>query len=309
MTGGEFEERLRATFTEDGVPFKRAHVLFDTEKEYGMSVLKLRGYLALSDAFKCMFLESIELVNTHIPQQIKANLSEHYPQFVPRLVSAFHYACGAERAALRGYPLPAYTTLRNVFDSTVLISAAMQGLTNFYLVEGLDENGKFVGGEQDFDPAKSKRARMDNEWKVRKLMTGKDSGLRPTTIEHLKKLDELYDWEVHGARLSLANTMDYMKGNGPLSVLPTYRDMSFALFMNRYCEVCWTIHRLLPLIQPPNTSMPDTWVQKWMTLDDSFELTVRALSTDCGKGVGDSYADFVCTKFPFNAGSTFPIAP
>jgi hypothetical protein len=309
MTGAEFEKRLHATFTEGGVPFKRAHLLFDREKEYGLETLKFGGYLALSDAFKCMFLESVELANTHIPPQIKVNLSEHYPQFVPRIVSAFHYVCGAERAALNGYPLPAYTTLRNVFDTTTLMSAAMQGLTNFYLIEGLDEKGQLIGGGPDFDPIKAKRARIDDEWKVRKKMTGKDSGLQPSTIDHLRKLDEMYDSEVHGARLSLADAMGYMKGKAPLNVLPKFKDISFAIFMNRYCEVCWTIHRLLPLIQPPDTSMPDAWVEKWEVLDDSFELTIRSLSKDLGKGVGDAYADFVQAKFPFSATSTFPTAP
>lgn len=309
MTGAEFQARLEQTFAEDGVPFKRAHFMFETEAQYGLEAAELRGYLSLSDGFKCMFLESVELVNTHIPPQVKVKLSEHYSQFVPRMVVAFHYVCGAERAALNGYPLPAYTTLRSVFDATVLMSAAMQGLTNFYLIEGLDEKGQLIGGGNDFDPNKAKRARMDDEWKVRKQMTGKDSGLAPATIAHLEKLDELFDSEVHGARLSLADSVDYMKGKAPLSVLPKYRDMSFAMFMNRYCEVIWTIHRLLPLIQPPGTTMPTAWIEKWKVLDDSFELTIRALSKDLGKSVGDAYADFIGAKFPFNAGTTFPIAP
>jgi hypothetical protein len=50
--------------------------------------------------------------------------------------------------------------------------------------------------------------------------------------------------------------------------------------------LCASIHRLVPLIQPPETSTPDAWVEKWKVLDDSFELTIRALSKIWAKALG-----------------------
>jgi len=51
MTPAEFQARLDAISEHKGVPYGRAHLLFDMEKEHGRKALQYKGYLALSDAF------------------------------------------------------------------------------------------------------------------------------------------------------------------------------------------------------------------------------------------------------------------
>jgi|ERR1039458_1300696 hypothetical protein len=118
----EFVKRLDAISEYKGVPYGRVHLLFDEEEKHGQATLQYKGYLALSDAFKCFFLETVELVNTECRPKVKTALSEFYPLFVPRLAHAFQSLCGAERVSLRGYPYHGYTLLRNVFDNLVLTS-------------------------------------------------------------------------------------------------------------------------------------------------------------------------------------------
>jgi hypothetical protein len=55
-------------------------------------------------------------------------------------------------------------------------------------------------------------------------MTGDRSGLPHQTLADLARLDELFDYETHGSRLSLAVAMGWMRGERPLIVLPKFEE-------------------------------------------------------------------------------------
>ncbi len=300
MTPEEFQSKLGNAFIFEGVMFGRIELIKKSEAAYGTEVAQFNGHFALSDSFKSIFLETIELLNTHCRPQLQTKLSEYFPQFLPRLANAFHTICGAECNAIRGYPRPAFTTLRNVFDDAVMVSAALQKITDFYRIEGINP-------EEEFDAGKFMKSRKDEEFRVRKLMTGRDSGLSADILASLSKLNDLFDYEVHGGRLSLTDAIGFMKGTESLQILPKFSSKTFAIFMNRFTEVSWAIHRLLPAVQPPGILMPKDWADRWALVDQSFEFAIRALSDDCGEKVGDNYADFMKIKFPFNSCSVFPL--
>lgn len=300
MTGAEFQERLDVAFHYEGVKYGRLALVEKSEVEYKIASSQFGGHVALSHAFKSVFLESIELLNTYCRPRVKTPLSEHYPQFLPRMSNSFHTLCGAECAAVNGYSSPAFTTLRNVFDDVVLVSAALQKVTDFYRIEGINPTEKF-------DPNTFTRNRKNEERRVRPLMTGSGSGLDSAVITELDKLNQLFDFEVHGGRLSLANSIKFMKGAESLQVLPQFNPKTFALFMNRFTEVSWAVHRLVPAVQPPEAPMPKEWADRWALVDNSFEIAVRSLSDELGMKVGDAYAEFINAKFPFDASSVFPL--
>jgi hypothetical protein len=133
----DFQARLDAISNLEGVPYKRAYLLFEEEGKHKEAVLQYKGYLALSDAFKCFFLETVELINTYTRQKIDTPLSEFYPIFLPRLVHSFKSLCGAERMATCGYPHNAYSLIRTIFDDTLMTSASLQKFTDFYSIEGV----------------------------------------------------------------------------------------------------------------------------------------------------------------------------
>jgi hypothetical protein len=300
MSPEEFVKRLQNISVSDGIPYARTRLITEEEQKYNSIVLQYKGHFALSDAFKCFFVETVELIGSHCRQRVTKPLPEFYGFFVPRMVHAFHSLCGTERVAIIGYPLLAYTVLRNVFDNLILASASLQKVTDFYSVEGVES-------DKPFDVATVKKLRKKTEYEVRLKMTGHQSGLKQETRDALEKWDMSFDWEVHGARLSLGRAEEWLKSAGPLPILPRFVEMEFAMFMNRYCEIGWMLHRLIPNLQPPSVPLPDAWKEKWRLLDDSFELMVKALTEDCGKPIGAAIVELVNKKFPFNEHSEFPI--
>jgi len=296
-----FEKQLEDISEHEGVAYGRAHLLFNEEEKHGIECLQYKGYLSLSDAFKCHFLLTVELLNIDIRPKITTPLSELYALFIPRLVHSFKSLCGCERLALRGYPYHSYALLRNTLDNNILTSAVFQGITDFYSIEGIE-----VGKQPD---AKSiMRLRKDTEYEVRRNMTGTKSGLSTTTIDELKKWDAMFDYEVHGARLSLADSTPWIKGSEPLPVLPEFSENSFAIFMNRYCEIAWMTHRLIPMIQPSGTLLDDEWHKKWIIIDQSFETMVNSLTKQLKKNIGAAVVELVQVKFPYNEKSSFSLS-
>jgi hypothetical protein len=67
------------------------------------------------------------------------------------------------------------------------------------------------------------------------------------------------------------------------------------------------VHRLLPAIQPPEAPLVGEWPEKWAILDDSFEVLLTSITEECAKKFGVAVVEFVKSKFPFNAGSVFPL--
>src|SRR3989338_8288829 len=139
----ELLKRLHDISVHEGVPYGRAYLLFDSENEHAEAIQQFKGYLALSDAFKCFFLETVELFNTECLPKVKNPLHEFYFRFVPRLSNGFKSLCGSERVAIRGYPYQAYTLLRNIFYNLVLASAALQEFADYNRLDGREPGKPF----------------------------------------------------------------------------------------------------------------------------------------------------------------------
>lgn len=300
MNPGEMQTRLEGISYDGGVRYGRVHGLFAAEQTFKEEIAsRYHGYLALSDAFKSFFLETTEALNAAVRPRITMPLSEFHAMFVPRLVHAWQSLCGLERLALHGYPLQAYAGLRNIYDNLQTASAALQGMVNFYATEGL------VPG-QPVDPGQVRKLRKKTEQEVNRFMAGSKSGLSQVTINQLALWDRMFDFETHGARLSFATAQAFLKGQGPLPVTPQFIERSFAIFMNRYCEIAWMTHRLIPLLQPPSVPFDGQWKDKWRLIDECFSMSSNALTKDLGKPIGAAIVEYVTKKFPFSADSTFP---
>ena len=293
--------RLEAVSLYQGEPYGRCHLLFEEEGAYGVAVAnQMSGYLALSDAFKCFYLETVERLNTESRPKVTKPLSEFYPMFFARLNNNFESLVAAERVALHGYPHQAFTMHRNNFDNAVLTAAAMQGFTDFYSIEG-------VAPGQEFNEKSMKLLRKKTEFYVQDIMLKSKSGLAQTSIEALEKINATFDLEVHGSRLSLAKAADWLQGRAPLRIMPTFEPKAFALHINRYLEVAWMVCRMIPLIQPPEAPLPADWREKWDVMNDSFREICDAMTNECGKPFGAAFVEFVNTKLPFDANCVFPL--
>jgi hypothetical protein len=294
MTPEEFVKQVSATALLEGVPFARVRLIESAQAKHAMEITKLKGYIAISEASKCFTLETVELINTTCRPHVMTPLPETYPLFLQRLVHDFQSLCGSQLIASHGYPMHGYTLLRNTFDNLVMTSAAIQGLTSFLEIEGI------ISG-QALDAKQIRNTRKSTEFAVRSKMTGKESGLSQSTFNALKDWDELFDFETHGARLTMALSQGWLKGTEPLQVLPNYNETAASLFVNRYCEIAWMLHRLLPLLQPAGTSLPDKWAKNWRVLDESFKVLALSITQQFGKVIGTAIVEFVAKNFPLIA--------
>lgn len=297
----KYRSRLQSISVLDNVLWKRSTLLSDAEEGYEETVARtFGGFLDLTNASNCFFLETVERINTECRPHVRTPLSEFYPLFVTRLVQNFRSLCGTQRLALSGYPLPAFTILRNTFDDAVLTSACLQSVSDFYSIEGITPGVKV-------DRKEVKKLKLKTDFEVRDKFIGRKSGLSASTIDELAKWDSLFDFEVHGARLSLTSTTGWLRGTQPLNILPVFNKQEFTMYMNRACEIGWMVHRLIPVIQPPSVPLADDWKNKWNVIDESYRQSVEALSAEHGKPIGNAISEFVSAKFPFNCNTEFPL--
>ena len=91
-----------------------------------------------------------------------------------------------------------------------------------------------------------------------------------------------------------------MRGSGPLHLLPRYEESAWVLYMCRFTEIAWMLHRLLPTLQPIDHPFGDAWAHKWRVLDQSFAECVSGLSEQLGKPIGNAHVELVEMKFPFS---------
>ena len=172
-----FMSTLQSLVIEDNLA-----TITEAEEWFQEQALKMYGFVALSRAFQSFFVETIHVGRTATP----AAPTRTFMWLAPRMNICFQIICAAERSAMRGYPVPAFAQLRNVFDTAVVSSAVAQGVATCDEAEGI-EPGKA------FDPAEVLRARKQTERLIFAQMLGLKSGLSQVTREQLGKLDKLFE--------------------------------------------------------------------------------------------------------------------
>lgn len=291
--------RLGEMFVKDDIPYARMFSLIDIEDAHGTHVAgRFLGFYSLGDGFKCFFFDTIDRLNELAPRAPRA-LPSDYPLFVARLVLAMRLLRSTEVAAMRGYPLQGYASLRNAMESLVLISGALQGVSDFHGIEGVKE-----GEERDFDLIYTER--MKTEKMIFDWAWGDTSRLSEQVKREIISWRRSFNFETHGSRFSLAATKGWLEGREPLSVVPRFDGKDFSIYMNSYVQVAWMAHRLLPFLQPPELPLSEEWRGRWGEIDGYFRHFVESTSVDLGRKIGEAFSEFVTSKFPFQATNTFP---
>lgn len=296
-----FKRDLEWVLCEDGVPFARLGRYWEAESRFVHDFsIKQGGSLRLTRAAQSLFLESVVHCNLASPSIPKETELTFYTRFVPKVLSCFHQLFSAELMATHGYPLQAFSQLRNIFDHLLLIAAVMHGLTDFFKLEGYKINRPY---EMDV----AKKLRLLEERKVREQLVGKKSGLSQQTLDDLKLWNDLFDREVHGSNFSLGGAMNWVQGNGSLAVHPSYTELPSTMYANRVVEIAWMAHRLLPLLQHSAMSFPEEWAEKWRLVDHWFAEFVRCLTAQQKIKFGAAIAELVQNKLPFSEHSRYPL--
>jgi len=298
---GAFTRDVESVADFEGTPFGRLELYWEAESRH---VEEMRywqaGPIMVARASLCLYLETVEHLNRGadaVPPDTKLTF---YSRFVPKLLTCFHQLCGADLLATHGYPLQAYAQLRNTFEHLLLISAAMQGLSDFFQLEGYDIS-------EPYDVQKARKKRLKCQREVREAMAGSKSGLSPKSIEDLRLWIDLFNLEVHGSKLSFTAAIGWIQGNEPLTVYPKYQQLPATMYGNRVCEVAWMAHRLLPLLQHSAMRFSDEWDDKWRALDRRFRDIVRHSADQQELKVGLAVIELLETKFPFSESTLYPL--
>lgn len=299
MPPSELVQRLEGLYPGSKHAFDELAELASAERKFSEAVSQYRGYATLANASKCFFLDTVGELNTSIRPHLVAPLSPNHALLVELTVNAFKALRSAEISALNGYPMQGYAAIRNVYDNCINASAVVQGLTDFEKLAG-------VSPGMITDAKTAKNARVREEQRVRRLMDGRDCGLDINVVALLKKLDDLFDAETHGSRLSQTFSIGWLQGQEPLEVIPVFSENKVSLYMNRYLETAWLLHRLMPSLQPAGVGFSSEWLRKWQLLDESFMVAVMSLTKQLGKPIGEAFCIFVASKFPFNGATHFP---
>lgn len=296
-----WENRLVATFGHGGIVGATLSPLVESEAAYGAWVAdSFRGFMTLSEAFLVFHFETPELINRYLAAPMtesKTGVTTAHAMSIVRHAVDFRTLRAARQLLFQGAPYQGLMLMRPVFDAALVRSAIVQGLTTIEAVEGL------VGQQpgQTLDRKAVRGAKIKEEKRIDSIMLRSDSGLTETTQRELQEWEGLLHAEIHGGSLSSAAALGWLRGVAPLVFPPSPNEHDAAMIMNRWVEVAWLVHRLVPTLQHSQFRFPQDWRERWTVLDQSFEPMVQSLSTQLGKGIGNAMVEFVNAKFPFNA--------
>lgn len=280
--------------------FINAHHLntvVEAESEFFSKASAFKGYRAICDSFRCLFMDNVVALNVETRVD-DPPVSETYRWILLQIADNFHWLCAAEQQAFAGYPFPALSQLRNIFDSAVITAAVAQGIATPAEAEGTS---------QDRHPPSVRKRRRKMEKQIENAMLGASSGLTAEAQTQLENINNLFDLETHGHRLTATRAVDWLAGKAPLRFLPHFTEFQFAAFLCRHIETMWMVHRLLPLTRLPSLHSRDQFKAHWEALDSQFHRSSRGLAEQVGKPVGLAIVEFVTQKFPFAADSKLSI--
>lgn len=134
----------------------------------------------------------------------------------------------------------------------------------------------------------------------RMLRKATDLGAHKTP---LLKWERLFNREVHGQQLSLAQFLTESQKNGTsIPIAPEYDENMIAAYVNRSVELGWMITRLIPLVQPKPNYFDKHWQKKWDILDDSYSVyndSHKGLGSPGFKELAEAIEYFVNLRFKF----------
>jgi hypothetical protein len=292
----KLHEQLRAIINVGHV-----QAIVNAEQQFAAEATnQFHGLIAASDAFRSFVGDTLALLNGPWLGHASSVPFLH-TWLLLRLSQNFQWLRAAEQQALGGYHWPAFSEVRNIFDSAIMSAAVIQGFASMD-----DADGTTPG--KPIDPAEIRRKRVATERFINDKMTGANSGLSPETLDLLKIIDRMFDWETHGQRHSATQQVDWLQKRGPLRFIPRFDKASFSAFLNRYIETMWMVHRLVPFVRPHTASTPADWTDKWNVINGFLQTCIGSLVSRSDRPIGRGIVELVTTKFPFGANSTLPVA-
>jgi len=296
---------LADAFTTDGIIGKKLYQVNQKEKAYGEYVEHTwRGHSIISHAFQEFYIETLQTAATVWQETNQEPTPPTYAETFMWHLANFRSLRAVDILFHNGYPMDGFARLRHLKESAVFLAAILGGITSWTEIKGFEG----VPSRKRFTPEDVRRIqakRMKEERRVLNAIVRKESGLSEKQKDELRIWADFFHQEVHGAQLTqFLEHGPAMRGEDTTSVAPKPREDSCAMFMNRFSEVAWMLHRTLPILQLSNRTFDETWNQKWFLLDQNFKKNEECLQ-DMGKKIAGVFLEFIEIKFPFGPHFTF----
>ncbi len=302
----KWQGRLESTFGQRGDAGPLGKDVWPKEQEYGHYVIaNAYGYVVLANSFQSFFYETITTCLTQYRHPNATKEAPYQPTVLLEHLTLFRSIRATENLLYCGYPLDAYSLLRDVRDRAIFLAAIISGITSYQALNAthlLPPDGV----EPDDDLADAMRkVREQEERRVMALMMGEASGLPEATQRLLRRWRRVFNLEVHGSRLTTAGEFtDWLRKKEPLSIGPVPREGPVTVYINTAPPVFWMVHRTLPFLQLKRGAFGTAWSQKWRILDDAFRTYQLGFEAS-GKPSGPAVRELVETKFPFSVDTIY----
>ena len=305
MSVAEWQQRMTDTFHEGGVIGPRLVPVFEAERAYSSIVdLKSAGHMQLRENFQSFLYETLRLGESFRSAR-GASAPQRHGAMLLEFASLFRVFRAADVLFHSGYPLDGVALLRDARDRAMFLAAVGRSETTLVELEGFEPKDSNRQSLHSDERTASRRRRANTERTIIRRTIGGESGFPEEVIDELKGWTQLFHMEVHGSRLTRASEFrEYYIGKAQLPLEPAWRELPMAMFLNRFTEAAWLVHRCLPQMQLVTKGFGETWASRWRVLDDSMREDV-ASTWRTGKPIFGAITFLVEAKFDFSPSDFF----
>lgn len=291
--------RLEDTFISDELGFQMVSSVFQSEKSHATRcVSELRGHKVMIESLQSFLLQTFSIMNTRSDFDCPSKrnfglLTFEFSQF-------FRLLRSCDILYLHGYPLTAYVNQRTIRDKCFSIAAIANSFTTTEALLGFNNPRPTHISSEEIAKMRKRSVAEESLMFNRMLRKATDLGAHKTP---LLKWERLFNREVHGQQLSLAQFLTESQKNGTsIPIAPEYDENMIAAYVNRSVELGWMITRLIPLVQPKPNYFDKHWQKKWDILDDSYSVyndSHKGLGSPGFKELAEAIEYFVNLRFKF----------
>ncbi len=302
----ELMNELADVFTTNGIVGYRIGKVIEHEKAYSSFVEKTyKGHSILSHSFQEFYMDSLELAGAVWQEKNRRVTPPTYTETWLWHLGNFRCLRAVDILFHNGYPMDGFARLRHLKESALYLAALLTGLTTYNQVTGIEGVLHATQPPTREDVDQIRKNRMSEERRLLGLMIRKDSGLTEDQLFELGRWEGFFHQEVHGGNLTqVLEHGPAIRGEDTTSVAPKPREKACAMFINRFCEIGWMLHRTLPILQLSYRQFDEEWRKKWHLLDQNF-LTMEQSLADMGKNIGSVFIEFMNVKFAFTPDHNF----
>jgi len=301
-----WQKRLEDNFSyNDLVGGRLLPIIMDMEVACGKQYVHgYKGHRVLADASLDFFAITLNDVASKVRSHGWPKAMPYYSTCLASFLTLFRSMRAAEIVAVNGYALDGYALLRNAKEQALCLGAIAAGLSSFSAwlgIKGMPTGRQWTPAEHD----QSLRNRETEENRIRRRMVGKDSGLAIDQIEELKRWEHLFNYQVHGSRFTFVQASAWLADpTKTFSIGPLPNEENVALYMNRFSEISWMIHRTMIYLQRGDAPFDAEWIRKWEILDESTRTMILGLD-HLGKKIAKVFEAMIDAKFPFGPSTVY----